>query len=977
MKLVKFEAKGFKSFAEKITLNFSGNIVGIAGPNGSGKSNINDAIKWVLGEQSSKSLRGDSMEDVIFSGSKVVKAMDMAEVTLTFDNSDNQIKIPSKKIVITRVIKRGKGSAYFINGEPARLKQIREITMETGIAKSSLAIISQGTISSIAQSTPEERRAIFEEAAGTSKYKKRKIQALKKLESTAEALDKMKTILHELEKQLAPLSRQADKAKIYLSKSKNLKNVEVALIAQEVVYYNNILKDLDKKLKSVLVNKEEYEEQISEIEIKFDSKNSYKLNLENEIISLQEKLDGVSSKLWNLESINSKEAHSRKLMISGELRSSSAEQIKAMYTELSELGNRVQGYKELNEQTEQSIRSKRKEIDIYSEKLSELNSQKSYSQTQLYKSRSRLEVIVDYKNNKSNLFLGTKTIMRNQKIFSGIYDIVAELIDVDPKYQVAIETILQNSLQHIVVDNSDTAIRAVKFLKQNQGGRATFIPLDTIKAKHIQNEYLYALQSQDGFIDIASKIVKTKSQFAILKEFLLGNIVVVNNIEDGNHISRLIDKRYMIVTLDGDVIRVGGVISGGQRSKDKNMLNLDHQIQEYQKMIDTFENEVSKYKILISQNEITLDESQSLISEFYIEQAKIKEKLELTQDTFNTLKITYENSSNKKIDITQFAQTNDDLVSLQSNRTSIQQQLKVKRNKIMEINNELSVINIRKTELEKLLRNLMNSSSEKMTNKAKAEFYVENSLQRLSETYEMTLDFAMTNYKLDIDKDEARNIVTTLRKEIKDLGYINIDALKQFEEVKERHTKLNSNKEELDKAQQLIISAISEMDQIMILKFEQTIKGVQKFLLPIFQKMFGGGEIELRYTNPQDILETGIDVIAQPPGKTVRNLKLFSGGEKSLIAISLLFAILKFKPLPLCILDEVEAALDESNVTRYADFLQELKGNTQFMVITHRIGTMERVDELLGVTMQQRGVTSIFSLKLENARTLLTKDKKE
>ena len=862
-------------------------------------------------------------------------------------------------------------------GEIAKLKQIKEITMATGIAKSSLAIISQGTISSIAQSTSEERRAIFEEAAGTSKYKKRKIEALKKLEFTSEALDKMKTIIHELDKQLAPLSRQAEKAKIYLKKSKELKDVEVALIADEVSFYKDILKDLEIKLKTIIFNKEEYEDQISGIEASLDSKNSYKLNLENETIELQNKLDIVSNKLWNIESVNSKEEHSRKMMLSGKMKTSSVQQKKAMYEELSSLGSKIQGFKKISNTIEESIIAKRKEIDLFSEELNNSNYNGNQLQNKLYKIRSKLEVVSDYKNNKSNLFLGTKTIIKNKSAFPGVFNIVGELISVDTMYQTAIETILQNSLQNVVVDNSGTAIKCVNFLKSNNGGRATFIPLESIRPKQIINEYYYAIQSQKGFIDIASNIVQSEKKFQTLKEFLLGNIIIVDNIENANAISSLIDKRYMVITLEGDIIRVGGVISGGQKSREKHLLNLDKQIIEYKELISKLENEVKNYKIIISQKEILLTESQSLISEFYIEQAKIKEKLELTQDNFNSLKINYESITKKKIKLDEFTETNEDLASMQSKRTEFQQTLKVKRTKIIQINNELSIINIRKNEIDKLLRNLINKSSKQMTDKVKAEFYIENSLQRLSEAYEMTLEFAVTNFSLEISKEEAKEIVKALRKDIKDLGYININALEQYEEVKERHTELSKNKEELDKAQELILSAISEMDQIMIVKFDTTVKSVQKFLQPIFSRMFGGGEIKLQYTNSTNILETGIDVIAQPPGKSVRNLKLFSGGEKSLIAISLLFAILKFKPLPLCILDEVEAALDEANVSRYADFLQELKGKTQFMIITHRIGTMEKVDELFGVTMQQRGVTSIFSLKLEKAKELFKKNNKK
>ena len=978
MKLIKFEAKGFKSFAEKITINFDGSIVGVVGPNGSGKSNINDAIKWVLGEQSSKSLRGDSMEDVIFSGSKSMKGMNYAEVILTFDNSDQLIDIPSKKIVVSRAIERGKGSKYYINGEIAKLKDIKAITMETGIAKSSLAIISQGTIASIAQSTPEERRLIFEEVAGISKYKKRKIESLKKLESTSKAIDKMKTIIYELQKQLGPLSRQAEKAKIYLEKSAKLKNVEIGLIVHEVTFFREKLKQLESELLTFNAKREEYEDKLSDLEIKIDSKNSYKLNLENEIIDLQKGLDKIINNLLNLESLNTKESHARKLVISGEIRSSSKEQIKAMRSELVTLGGKISEYRKWSSKLEESIAEKRKSIDLYSKEHNEAITNQKHIQQKLYRANSRLEIMIDYKKNKSNLFQGTKTILNNKKYFSGIHDIVSNIIKVDIKYQKAIETILQNALQHIVVDNSETAVRAINFLKENKGGRSTFIPLSSIKEKYVNSEYLYAVESQEGFVDVAANLVITSQKFNVLKKFLLGNILVVNHIDTANNLSKLIDKKYMIVTLDGDIIRVGGVMSGGQRNNRNTTMNLDLQIEDLKNTIKIFDKNNNEGKLEISKLEYTLNEQQTLISELYIEQAKVKEKIDLTHDNFTTLKTTYEAKTNKKIDIDTSANSNEieNISDLNVKRSQFENQLKVKRNKIIDINNELSTLGIEKNEIEKLLRNLINNSTEQVSVRDKAEFYIQNYIDRLANGYDMTYDFALDKYKLKLDVGEAKERVNKLQTEIKGLGYINIDAVEQYDEIKERYDKLKENEGELDKAKALIISAIAEMDQIMIVKFDETINGVQEYLKPIFTHMFGGGEIKLAYIDPQNILETGVDVIAQPPGKSIRNLKLFSGGEKSLIAISLLFAILKYKPLPLCILDEVEAALDETNVIRYANLLQELRGKTQFMIITHRVGTMERIDQLYGVTMQQRGVTSLFSLKLKDAKSLI-KDEDE
>ena len=970
MKLIRVETKGFKSFADKTVLNFDGGVVGIVGPNGSGKSNINDAIKWVLGEQSIKSLRGDSADDIIFSGSKTVPAMNKAEVSLTFDNSEGKVSLPHKEFTITRSVERGiGGNKYFINGEPALLKDIKEVAMESGIGKSSLAIISQGTIQDIAQATPEARREIFEEAAGISKYKSRKTEALRKLERTTEALDKVKTVTHELERQIAPLKRQAEKAKIYLTKKEELSDVEIGLIADDVKFFTSKLDSLNEELKDVVSTKEDLNERISLSEKELDKKTSHKLNLENEVHKLTSEFQSISDKLRDLEISSSQASQRRQMIIDGQVNASSSDRLSAMKEELQELSKKISQYNAWESKSSRDIEEKRLFVSETQTKMASLSFEIDRAKRELLQLKTKITILKDHRDNKSNLFKGTKTIVENSSLFSGFEGIVSDLIKVEDKYNAAMETILSNALQHIVVKTSEDAVKAVNFLKQNNGGRATFIPLNTIKPKGIHENYLMAIQSQNGFIGIASDLIETSPKYEILKKFLLGNVIVAEDIDSANRISKLIKAALMVVSLNGDVVRAGGVISGGQKSNTTNMLGTDSQIEKIEKIIPQLENAISEKSSEYSNLSNSISEDQALIAELNIETAKVREKKSISESQYNNLKSQYESETNETIKF-----DDEPLVSidfLESEKSTIQAQLKAKRDSIMEINKTLSSLTITKTELEKSLRNIIESTSEKMTSKNQAEFILSSQKQRLSEEYEMTIESAIGNYKLNIDREEAREIVSRLRSEIKELGHVNVDSIADYEEVRERFEKLSSAQEELFTAQQTIISAIDEMDQIIISRLDETVKSVNKEMNDIFRTMFGGGFAEVKYTDPGNLLTTGIDVIAQPPGKTVKNLKLFSGGEKAIVAITVLFAILKSKPLPLCILDEVEAALDDANVVRYATYLQQLKEQTQFIVVTHRVGTMSRVDHLFGATMQTRGVTSFFTVKLSEAKKLI------
>lgn len=971
MKLIQVEAHGFKSFADKVTLKFDGGIVAIIGPNGSGKSNINDAIRWVLGETSSKVLRGDTMEDVIFSGSKTEKEMDRAEVILTFDNKDRSCDIPYDVFTISRVLTRGNGSnEYYINGELARQRDIKEIAMQSGISKSSLAIIGQGTISNIAESTPEKRREIFEDAAGTSMYKSKKIEAQRKLEKTQEALEQISILIQEQERQLKPLQRQAEKAKIYKTKAEQLKEVEVALLVHDFMDYSDKLEKLNVEGQDYNLIKEELETKIRVYNEASEQKSKFVLELENNIKKISERLSEISEEITTLEIRNAKEAKHREMLLSGELTISPKEKLAAMKEELNALNTNILGYKTFLETKKKESEQLSQSASIRSTKINDIKRELSFKKEELNKIKSKLDVIEEIKSKKTNLAKGTHNIVENSHLFRGYKALVSELIEVNEKYALAIETILSSAMQHIVVDKPETAVEAINFLKSNNGGRATFIPLTSIKPKFVPEQHIVVAQTQKGFLGIASELVSTEEQYNVLKKFLLGNVLVADNIENANKLSKLLETRYMVVTLDGDIIRVGGVLSGGQASQNVSTLAADEQVKKLQDLIPVINAKISQLSNELFELEKDQNKETSLLTNISLERAKIDNLYRTTLDKFDSLREQYRSASqeeyeaenNKKIDIVaaiqQLMLERSDLSAKKSSQEDIYHNLK----------QELQNLTNQRFQVSEELNNLIKDNANKIAEKAKAETIIQNAKQRLSEQYGMLFEVAKQFYNPDIDFEVARKTVADLKLDIRELGHVNLDSINQLEELETRYKEVKSQEQEIISAKTTIEDAISEMDKIIIERMTQTVTLVNAEFKHVFAKMFGGGMAEIRYTDPENILETGIYVIAQPPGKSIKNLKLFSGGEKALIAISLLFSILKAKPLPLCILDEVEAALDEANVIRFAEYLHTLKKDTQFIVITHRQGTMERVNKLYGATMQKRGVTTFFAVNLSDAK---------
>ncbi|MDC8963230.1 AAA family ATPase [Metamycoplasma hyosynoviae] len=972
MKLIQVEAHGFKSFADKVALKFDGGVVAIIGPNGSGKSNINDAIRWVLGESSSKALRGDNMEDVIFAGSKTEKEMDRAEVTLTFDNRDHAVSVPHDFFTISRVLHRGKGeNEYFINGEPARLRDVKEIAMESGISKSSLAIISQGTISDIAEATPERRREIFEEASGTSMYRYRKIEAKRKLDRTEEALSQISVLVLELEKQLKPLQRQAEKAKVYKEKMEQLKEVEVVLLVHDLMHYSDRLTILEDEARDFSLAKEDLQTRLNSYLSALNQKTEIINSIESTIQDIQKKLDETNAEISNLEIRSAKEAKQREMVLSGAIKVSNEDKKETLKEVLSELNEKIIAYKKFLKDKADELKAFEDKTIKLSTDINELNRLYHIEVEKLNKIKSKIDVIKDVRDNRTSLAKGTKNIVENAHLFKGYKSLVSQLIEVEPKFAKAIETILANATQHIVVDTPETAVAAINFLKQNNGGRATFIPLSSIQPKLLPEQHIVVAQVQNGFLGVASELVNTAKEYDTLKKFLLGNTLVCDTIDNANKLSKLLEKRYMIVTLDGDVIRAGGVMSGGQATQSISIFGIEDQLKQLEDLLEPLETNIAVLKEQILKLEHEKQTQITLSTNFSLEKANYENKLSEALSEFDDLSIKYQQLTNEELELESKVDFGKSIAALIVERSNLSANYKTQSEILKSSRDQFYDLTFKKNEADVALKELLEENGKKIAEKVRAESIIENAKRRLSEQYGLLFETAKQFYKPELDFDVARKLVDNLKQDIRELGHINLEAIEQYEVVQERYTQVKTQEDQIVAAKNTIEEAINEMDKIIVERITQTVELVNGEFKFVFAKMFGGGMAEIRYTDPDNLLDSGIDVIAQPPGKAIKNLKLFSGGEKALIAISLLFAILKAKPLPLCILDEVEAALDEANVIRFAEFLQNLKKETQFIVITHRQGTMERVDKLYGATMQKRGVTTFFGVNLAEAKSLI------
>lgn len=1179
MYLKSIEVQGFKSFANKILFEFHNGITGIVGPNGSGKSNVGDAVRWVLGEQSAKSLRGASMQDVIFSGTENRKPMGFASVSITMDNSDHKLPIEFDEVTVTRRVYRSGESEYRINGSACRLKDINELFYDTGIGKEGYSIIGQGQIDKILSGKPEERRELFDEAVGIVKFKRRKAAAQKKLEDERQNLVRVNDILSELTRQLTPLEKQAETAKIYLKKRDELKvldvnmfllemeesRTELAALEEKLAISERDLKENSQKYESIRVEYDRLEEKISGLDGQIDSERARnnenqlkRQQLAGQMDVLREQIRSVETsrknQLERLETIEKdlterkKELEASRLELNGlkEERKQAQEEEEdtsvendAIEASISHLNREIEGDKseiirilnqrastkgkiqrydtmmeqnqirraevsqrllrlrsEENEQ-EDSLKELQEKYETVSEKIEDLteesrtyeeavekirrelvrqNQQAEQGQTAFHREASRLESLKNITERYDGYGNSIRRCMEQKSREPGLLGVVADLIKVEKAYEVAIETALGGSIQNIVTSDEDTAKRMIDFLKKNKFGRATFLPLTSVglRGGFTDNGAL----KEPGVIGLASTLVQADQQYEGLVRYLLGRVVVADTIDHAVALARKYRYSLRIVTLEGELLSPGGSMTGGAFKNSSNLLGRRREIEELEESVKLLKKDLDALnqaidenrskrnalrdkiaalaeklqkeylvqntaKMEISQMESRRDETASGYHhlkdeavEIETQMAEIKEEKHRIQEELDA-SVKQEQELNDRIEKNQKA-----LKEEQANLTEQKQRFENVHLKLAGFLQKEDFLKQNTSRIEREIRTLNEekvSVQKKMEDGEKETLEKEENLKKIQETIDSGADVqkeaeekirvlteeknacmvtqkgfftereALTEQKSLLDKENFRlsarqeklvesrdarindiweqyeltpgsaremkreeyqemnqlkKAVLDLKNEIRSLGSVNVNAIEEFKEISERHSFLKGQHDDLVESEKALLGVIDDLDAGMRRQFEENFVKIQTEFDKAFRQLFGGGHGKLELVEGEDILEAGVRIIAQPPGKKLQNMILLSGGEKALTAIALLFAIQNLKPSPFCLLDEIEAALDESNVARYANYLHKLTKNTQFIIITHRRGTMAAADRLYGITMQEKGVSALVSVNL-------------
>ena len=1179
MYLKSIEIQGFKSFANKLTFQFHNGITGIVGPNGSGKSNVADAVRWVLGEQRIKQLRGASMQDVIFSGTEMRKPLSYAYVAITLDNSDHQLLIDYDEVTVARRIYRSGESEYMINGSICRLKDVNELFYDTGIGKEGYSIIGQGQIDKILSGKPEERRELFDEAAGIVKFKRRKNAAQKKLEDEQQNLVRVKDILSELEKQVGPLERQAEKAKIYLKKKEELKTLDVNVFLLENARLRTQLAELDEKYQIAASQledttkeydsiREEYErieaqiealeQAIEEARTSLTDTNVLRGKLEGEINVLKEQINSAQSNTSHLHSrqetiglqIAEKEKEKQAILDEKSEIDRQVEEITATRDEvrallvavqnrIEELNDNIESGKntiigELNQRAtikskmgrydtmleqinirksqltsklvqvksdeqaqEQQLLALQQEFETITSELAAMNEQAGSMELSLgeirellaskdqtlretqetyHQENSRLEALSNLTERYEGYGGSVKRVMEQKDKEKGIIGVVADIIKVDKKYETAIETALGGNIQNIVTDDEETAKKMISFLKREKAGRATFLPLTSItKPQEFKNPEAL---DEPGVIGMADELVQIDAKYQNVAKAMLGRIVVVDHVDHAVKIARKFDYGVRMVTLEGELLVPGGAISGGAFKNNSNLLGRRREIEELEKKvkqlaseIETLLQEIEEAKTNRNKMRMDLEALKADIQRKFIEQntarlnvSTAREKQEETREGFDSLKteeaeiesqvqeiqtskqeilrelaLSEEVEKNTQLQVQAFQveleekrmeesgaaakvsewdlkvekmlqtqgfhQQNVDRIESEIDRyakelTEVNQGLsdtettiEEKKQNIDALQQTILASHTSQTEAEKKLKEDMDLKEQltakqknffsnreelslRMTNLDKEVYRLSTQKEKVEETIESQINYMWDEYEITLsdaasirnesmtDLSAMKKDITSLKEQIKRLGDVNVNAIEDYKNLMERFTFLQTQHDDLVEAEKVLQGIIEELDGAMRKQFNEKFAQINREFDKVFKELFGGGKGTLELMEDEDVLEAGIRIIAQPPGKKLQNMMQLSGGEKALTAISLLFAIQNLKPSPFCLLDEIEAALDESNVSRFAGYLHKLTKNTQFIVITHRRGTMERADRLYGITMQEKGVSTLVSVNL-------------
>ena len=979
MYLKEINASGFKSFADKLEIKLDGKTTCIVGPNGSGKSNVVDAVRWVLGEQSVKSLRGEgSMTDVIFSGSKTRNPLNVASVELIFDNTDHFLNIPYTEISIKRRMYRSGENEYYLNNERCRLKDISNLLLDTGMGKESFNVISQGEVDKILSNSAHDRRIIFEEASGILKYKKRKEEALRKLDRTHNNLDRVNDIITELELQVEPLKAQSEKAKEYLENKQGLDMYEVAILAYDI-------ENLNKSLENDKLKKEKIDTEIITISNETSLSDTKSIEDSNKLLKLEKEKNKLNNELLTVTAEKERLDGERHLLKEKSKNSTSKDKVnddlRRLLEEKETLNGAISILKEDVKGIEEELDEQAKKTEEIEKELQTANLKKNMLNTD-YSSHNQeiislshqidnLKIEIDQNGDMPN---SVRKVLNNNNL-TGIHNTIGNIIGVEEKYLRALNTAISSNKNFIITKDETSAKEAIAYLKDNHLGRATFFPMDVIKERYVDNDTLNILKNSNDFLGIMSDLITYNQMYDSIIKNQLGIVVVATDINAATRLSHLIKARYKIVTLDGDVVNVGGSLTGGSIYNGKSTILLKQEVKHLQERVKLLKDEEETIKKELLENDKEIGKIEHKLFELSKEKVSLNEKYEAksselltTKDKLtNTLKeySSVESISNNSVD-----KKEAELIKLFHEKAALKEQLEIK---IKALDKE---INSLKDKIEKnqaddklkqaKLRELEKESRELEIGITRADVKLDNMLETLSAEYELTYERAKEEYVLDIEPDEARRKVNKYRANIKRIGMVNLDAIEEYEKVNTRYEFLTHQREDLLNAEDTLLEIMNEMDEVMKEEFKVTFEKIKVEFAKVFKELFKGGTANLHLTEPNDLLNTGIEIVASPPGKKLTTISLLSGGEKTLTAISLLFAILNVKTVPFCLFDEVEAALDEVNVEQFGKYLSHYKDKTQFLIITHKKKTMEFANTLYGITMQESGVSKLVSVVLDN-----------
>ncbi|HCT63101.1 MAG TPA: chromosome segregation protein SMC [Erysipelotrichaceae bacterium] len=969
MFLKRIEIQGFKSFADRVNISFDHPVTGVVGPNGCGKSNIVDAIRWVLGEQSVKSLRGSTMTDVIFTGSEHRRQVNFAEVTLVFDNSDRAFNLAFDEIEITRRLHRENAEGeYLINKVPCRLRDIASLTMDSGIGRDSLSLISQGTITSFSEAKPIDRRGIFEEAAGVAKYRKRKDEAINKLVKTETNLERINDIYLELQKQVYPLKKAAQKAEIYKTKKERLQKIEIAVLSDQITFLTTEIANARNELSEL-----QAKEALLEASIQVSENNNMLAKdeisqLDQQLHHLQEALVRVVNEIQTLETRKIEIDEKRKYTLEVGNQEEKAIQVQSLLEEARrEYEDRDQRLNQLNLDvqtlTGRSIAINRQLIDQ--------NTRVEEAQSRLNRVQNRLEVAKNLESRPYMNQMGVQAIINASQSLVGVHGVVSKLLKPQATYEDAIGVALGGALYHIVTQDEASARQAINFLKKNESGRATFLPMSVLFARHLNREHEIVCQSSKGFLGTADIFVDCDRKFELVKSSLLGNVLVCDDLENGNHLAKLLNYQYKLVTLDGDVIHRGGSMTGGRQKDAHSPLSITKEINELKVDIERYQKELHTSQDQLFDLNNQKAELENDLMEKRIAAAQLEPVVDSKRAKFERLKADLDQLVPQGSE--QGIRFEEDLIDMLNkayfNRDDANGQLKTKRELRQKYAQESERRDLQVRQQRRDLSALQILKRDIEIQVTRQETNIENLMNRLSQDYQMTYEFSLTLPKLE-GVEDAHEEVNRLRKDIEALGNINMLAPQEYETINARYEEMKAQYDEILESKDKILALIQDLDGIMVEQFKEMLDKINAELPEVIQAMFGGGKAYLALEDPNDYLNSGIEIHVQPPGKSIKNMRLFSGGEKSLIAISVLFAILKARHVPLCVFDEVEAALDQANVERFSSYLKKFSHSTQFVVLTHRPGTMAQCDVLFGVTMNNSGVSQMLKVRLADAMML-------